>query len=67
MSATDCAACQSLARVGVPLQCNRCRAEAPNARTLTQREIVAYMNETGCTPTEAEAHFGVTAGRTFGG
>ena len=62
MADTNCPACKRLSAIGV--QCNRCRAAAPNAQTLLRREIVAYMAETGCTPAEAEAHFGVRAGVT---
>lgn len=57
---TMCTACRSLSTVG--LQCNTHRRTAPNARTLKQREILAYMREQGCTAADAEAHFGVTAG-----
>lgn len=59
-TAATCTACRSLSAVG--MQCNRHRRTAPNARTLKQREILAYMREQGCTAAEAEAHFGVTAG-----
>jgi hypothetical protein len=64
MNATTCTACKALTPVGI--QCNHHRRVEPNERTLMQREMSAYMAETGCTPAEAEAHFGVTAGVTVG-
>lgn len=61
MNSTECTACKRLAPIG--MQCNHHRRTDPNARTLRQRTMVDYMQETGSTPAEAEAHFGVNAGR----
>jgi hypothetical protein len=61
VSGPDCAACKALAPLGV--QCNHHRRTAPNAATLTRSRMVAHMSRTGCTAAEAEALFGVAAGR----
>lgn len=61
---TECPACARLAHVGI--QCNGCRRDAPNRRSLIQREIVRRVREDGMTPAEAEASMGVTAGKTIG-
>ena len=63
MTATNCPACKALSAMG--MQCNHHRRTAPNARTAKQAEILAHIRKTGCTPAEAEAHFGVTAGPTI--
>jgi hypothetical protein len=62
MTHTDCPACTAMRGV---VQCNRCRAERPNRRTLKQREIVAVlMANPGMSVAEAEAACGTSAGPT---
>ena len=55
-TAATCQACKNLAPIRV--QCNKHRREAPNASTLRQNAIVAYMVENDVTAAEAEAAFG---------
>lgn len=52
----ECFACATFPDV----QCNRCRAERPNAQTLLRNEIARLVREDGLTLAEAEARMGVT-------